>query len=339
VSENGSGLPRVVASSVIRSAHQGESHGGVYLVDLASGEAEQVIDWDDSSISWEGRGADRGLRGIAFHGDEVYLAASDEIFAYDRDFRLLRSFRNAYLKHCHEICIAGGRLYATSTGFDSLLEYDLAEREWVRGYTLRFGELQRIGKRLGLTPRPPLRSFDPRRDGGPVPGDSAHINSVSWRDGAVYVCGTRLRRLLVLEEGRLRSHASVPPGTHNAQPYGEHVLVNHTASNRICVLDRRAKVVDSYAIPTYAEDELVNAELDRSLARQGFGRGLALLPGGLLVGGSSPATISVYRPGSELPLRSVNLTMDVRNAIHGLELWPFGPAGRARSLAAGAEAP
>ena len=229
MSENGS-LPRVVASSVIRSAHQGESHGGVYLVDLASGDTEQVIDWDDASISWEGRGADRGLRGIAFHDDEVYLAASDEIFVYDREFRLRRSFRNAYLKHCHEICIAEGRLYATSTGFDSILEYDLREREWVRGFTLRFGQLHRIGKRVGLAPRPPLRSFDPRRDGGPQAGDSSHLNSVSWRDGAIYVCGTRLRRLLVLEDGRLRGYASVPPGTHNAQPYGDHVLVNHTAS-------------------------------------------------------------------------------------------------------------
>src|SRR5205814_2004977 len=27
-------LPRVIATSVVRSAHQGESHGGVYLIDL-----------------------------------------------------------------------------------------------------------------------------------------------------------------------------------------------------------------------------------------------------------------------------------------------------------------
>ena len=74
----------------MRATDQGESHGGVYLVDLLSGASEQVIDWNDASISWEGRGADRGLRGIAFSGDEVYLAASDEIFVYDRAFRQLR---------------------------------------------------------------------------------------------------------------------------------------------------------------------------------------------------------------------------------------------------------
>ena len=37
-------LPKVIATSVVRSAHQGESHGGVYLIDLNSGEFEQVIE-------------------------------------------------------------------------------------------------------------------------------------------------------------------------------------------------------------------------------------------------------------------------------------------------------
>src|SRR3954447_25705914 len=105
-------LPRVVASSVVRASDQGESHGGVYLVDLRTGTSEQVIDWNDARISWEGRGADRGLRGIAFAGDEVYLAASDEVFVYDRSFRQLRAHTNRYLKHCHEIVIRDGVLYA-----------------------------------------------------------------------------------------------------------------------------------------------------------------------------------------------------------------------------------
>ena len=74
-------LPTLIASSVIRSAHQGESHGGVYLVDMEAGTFDQVIDWNDTSISWEGRGADRGLRGIAFYKGLIYLAASDESLA------------------------------------------------------------------------------------------------------------------------------------------------------------------------------------------------------------------------------------------------------------------
>ena len=104
-------LPRIVCSSVVRSVHQGESHGGVYLVDLQAGTSEQVLDWTDDTIDWEGRGGDRGLRGIAFHDGLIYLAASDEIFVYDRHFVRQGSFRNPYLHLCHEMFVDGDRLY------------------------------------------------------------------------------------------------------------------------------------------------------------------------------------------------------------------------------------
>ena len=114
-------LPKIIASTVVRSAHQGENHGGVYIIDLHSEEIEQVVRYDEPSISWEGRGGPRGLRGIAFYEDEIYLAASDEIFVYSKDFRLVRSIQNEYLDHCHETYLADDRLFITSTGRDSVL--------------------------------------------------------------------------------------------------------------------------------------------------------------------------------------------------------------------------
>jgi len=90
-------LPKVIASSVIRSAHQGQSHGGVYIVDLETDDSCQVVDWNDQSITWEGRGLDRGLRSIACHKKTLYLAASDEIFVYTPDFSMVSSFKNRYL--------------------------------------------------------------------------------------------------------------------------------------------------------------------------------------------------------------------------------------------------
>ena len=44
---------------------------------------------------------------------------------------------------------------------------------------------------------------------------------------------------------------------------------------------------------------------------------------GLIAGGSSPATVSVYDLNTFQTLKTINLTMDVRNTIHGLEVWPF----------------
>jgi glutamine cyclotransferase len=58
-------------------------------------------------------------------------------------------------------------------------------------------------------------------------------------------------------------------------------------------------------------------------ARQAFGRGLCMTKEGLAIGGSSPSTITAYDLESGKIIKSLNLTMDVRNSIHGLEIWPF----------------
>jgi len=86
-------------------------------------------------VDWQGRGWDRGLRGIAIVGDVVYIVASDELFAYTPDFKLLGSWRNPYLKHCHEIDVWEGNLFITSTGYDSILSFDLSRRQfhWALG--------------------------------------------------------------------------------------------------------------------------------------------------------------------------------------------------------------
>ena len=63
---------------------------------------------------------------------------------------------------------------------------------------------------------------------------------------------------------------------------------------------------------------------DSKIARQGFGRGLCTYGDSMIVGGSSPSTISLYDLQTGQTIGSVNLTMDIRNAIHGLEVWPYG---------------
>ena len=318
-------LPKVILSSVVRSTHQGESHGGVYLVDLETGGIQQVIDWNDPSISWEGRGADRGLRGIAFSGDRVFLAASDEVFVYDPSFRLQGSIKNRYLKHCHEITVADDVLYMTSTGFDSIIEYDLRRERFRRGYCLRFPRVWRARRRLHVRPRPRLSVFDPEGDVGPALGDTCHVNNIVVEDGALYVAGTGLGTLWRIRDSRLERFARIPYGSHNARPFHDGVLLNHTATDRIVCLDRSGRIVSSYPLATYEERELINTGLSRDMARQAFGRGLVVVSDELIVGGSSPATITAYQVEPPEVRRSINVSMDLRNAVHGLEVWPFDP--------------
>jgi hypothetical protein len=319
-------LPRIVFSSVVRSTNKGEAHGGLYLADLQTGGVEQVLDWSDPSIDWEGRGGDRGLRGIAFHGDRLLLSASDEIFVYDKEFRPLGSFRNRYLKRCHEIGVSGDRLFLASTGFDAVLEYDLVAEAFVRGYHLRSPERMKLRRQLHLRPRPKLTLFDPNGDEGPTPGDTCHINNVFPLGDAIYASGTRMGSIWNVRDGRLERYARIPYGTHNARPFRDGVLLNHTATDRVAFMDRRGRVLRSFPLKRYDRSELVRAELPADRARPSFGRGLAVLGNDLIVGGSSPATITLYQFDPPRVLATINVTMDVRNAIHGLEIWPFDPS-------------
>jgi len=316
-------LPTIVLSSVVRSTHKGESHGGAYLVDLATDAIEQVLDWSDSSIDWEGRGGDRGLRGIAFHGGNVYLAASDEIFIFDREFRRQGSFSSPYLRHCHEICVHGESLFMASTGFDSVLEYDLNSHRFVRGYCLRFREFWRIRRKLNLRPRPTFIVFDPDRPGGPSQGDTCHVNNAFVQDGDLCVSGTGLGNIWRVRGDRLDRYAHVPYGSHNARSFKDGVLLNHTRTDRIAFLGRRGRLRAEFPLPTYPKSRLLNSELPNDLARQAFGRGLTVVNDSLVIGGSSPATVTAYRFDPPEVLKSVNVSLDVRNAVHGLEVWPF----------------
>ena len=320
-------LPTVITAYVIRSTHQGQSHGGVYLVDLETESARQLLTWDQPDINWEGRGGDRGLRGIAFDSRHTYLAASDEVFIFDQQFRRVGSITNPYLRHCHEICIDNGLLYLTSTYYDSILVYDLEARRFIEGFTLRFTRPRRWLRRAGLNPRPAFTRFDPLSDRGPHGRDTTHLNSITVHEGRAFIGGVRLPWLMRLENRRCHVHAPLPPITHNAQPFRGGLLMNNTGADRIELRDRDGRVTQDFEIPKFNEVPLSHADLPADHARPGFGRGLCVWNRRYLIGGSSPATISVYDVETGGCVRRINLSMDVRNAIHGLEVWPWTTQG------------
>lgn len=305
--------PKLIATSVVRGSQQGESHGGVYTIDFESQVVEQQVDWNTGDIDFTGRGADRGLRGITFDGDAIYIAASDELFCYDRDFHIQRSWRNPFLKHCHEICRKDRKILLTSTGFDSLLAFDLDELAFVWGLQI---SCDSNGSWNG-------RVFDPSSSQGPGPRNQSHINSTFVDDSGIYVSGLHTRALLhVSPHNEVREFCSLPAGTHNAQPFQGGVLFNDTANNHV----RFATTGSGVSIPilTYPDSELLFSGVDDSdIARQGFGRGLTFLSETVFVAGSSPSTISIYDLEEGRRIDAVNISMDIRNAIHGLEVWPY----------------
>jgi hypothetical protein len=306
-------LPTLIATSVVRGSQQGESHGGIYTVDFENQEGEQRVDWNTGDIDWEGRGADRGLRGITFDGDEIYIAASDELFVYDRDFNKLRSYKSRYLKHCHEICRVERRLFLTSTGFDSLLSFNLDSRKFDWGFHLQ----KEYGKWAGY-------SFEPGSENGPRPVNDFHINMVYVDTKGIFFCGLRLNALLHLNDRmQVTEVCNLPTGTHNARPWNDGVVFNDTVNDCVRYV-RRDGTEKAFKVVTYEESLIEFAGIDDSkIARQAFARGLCPVDDRFIAVGSSPSTITLYDVQTNQRVGSVNLSMDIRNAIHGLEVWPF----------------
>jgi hypothetical protein len=109
---------------------------------------------------------------------------------------------------------------------------------------------------------------------------------------------------------------------HNARPFAGGVLFNDTVADcvRLVTRDREA----SFAVPQFKLEELTHTELDDSrIARVGFGRGLCVIDNNLVAAGSSPSTIALHDLEQARTRSIVTLSKDIRNAIHGLEVWPF----------------
>lgn len=307
-------MTTLLATSVVRGSRQGESHGGIYLIDLEGQRVAQAVDWNTVKIDWQGRGWDRGLRGIAFDDGKVYIAASDELFVYDQDFQNIASYRSPCLKHCHEISRYKRRLYMTSTGYDSILGFDLDKQEFSWGL-----HISKMTDGFRATP------FHPGGADGPPPGNELHVNNVHCTRQGMFLSGMRTGGLLRYTGKQITMAIPLPHGIHNARPYRDGVLFNDTESDLVRFVSPEKQRL--FRVPRYDPELLTHTDLDDSrIARQAFGRGLCDLGNGIIAAGSSPSTVTVHDFESMKTTLSINLTMDIRNAIHGLEVWPYPTA-------------
>jgi hypothetical protein len=167
-------------------------------------------------------------------------------------------------------------------------------------------------------------TFDPTSVTGPAPVNDFHINMVHVDDTGIYLSGLRTEAMLFLSSQWIASEVcSLPAGTHNARPWRDGVLFNDTASDCVRFVPRQGQPT-AFGIVRYDDSAIQFAGIDDSkVARQAFGRGLCTVGDRFIAAGSSPSTITLYDMHSRQKVGSVNLSMDIRNAIHGLEVWPF----------------
>ena len=142
------------------------------------------------------------------------------------------------------------------------------------------------------------------------------------QDGVSF-SGLNTQALLALSSDLSVSEiCSLPRGCHNAMPFQQGILLNDTAADVVRFVSRSDDHI-AVSVPTFPVEELEFRGVDDSrIARQGFGRGLCVIDDRLIAAGSSPSTVSIIDIEKGKRLTAANLTMDIRNAIHGLECWP-----------------
>lgn len=305
---------KLVATTVVRGSQPGESHGRAYLIDLDARTVTRPIDWNGLDIDWRGHGGGRGLRGIACDGDRVYIAASEQLLAYRPDFTLEDAWRSPYLKNCHEIDVYERTLFLAATGFDCILAFDLDERRFTRGIHIESSNF-----------RFKASAFDLHGDEGPLELNKLHINSVACNRHGMYIGGLHTGGMLHFNGRAVSMAAELPDGSHNARPFRDGVLFNDNAAGRLRYCGRGDGAEDrAMAVPVYERQRLIPADLeDERMARQGFLRGLCTLADSLVAGGSSPATVTIHDLAANRRLGSVQVSRDIRAAIHGLAVWPY----------------
>jgi hypothetical protein len=129
--------------------------------------------------------------------------------------------------------------------------------------------------------------------------------------------------LYLTPQNSIERVCDLPSGTHNSRLWKDGILFNDTASDCVRYVPQNDDE-QAYKIISYNESDIEFAGIDDSkIARQSFARGLCTIDERFIAVGSSPSTISLYDLENKQRVGTVNLSMDIRNAIHGLEVWPF----------------
>lgn len=302
----------LAVTSCVRGSLKGEQHGAVYLLDIEEQAGAQVLSWTHA-VPWEGHGGSRGLRGIDFAEEQVFIASHDELLVFTPEFELKARYRSPYLAGAQGLAVFEQRIYVISSAFDAVLAFDLELKQFVWG-------LQFSDDETGLRATP----FDPTGTTGPSSRKFMQLQSVFTDPRGLFVSGPTTAGLLHFDGKRIARLLSLPEGARDARPWRDGVLFNDTSTDAVRFLTPEHNRV--FAVLPYPEKELdFSGVTDPAVARPGFARGLCVIDEERFASGSSPLTVTLHNIVTMKTTQRFNLDTDVRHSVHSLALWPYAP--------------
>ena len=297
----------------MHGAGPGEMHGGVYVVDLARQAVHRTFEQKSDDIEWFGDEGGRGLRGIAFDGETVYIAASNQLLAFDGNFKPAGAWTNPNLVNCHGICTFERKLFLASTGNDCILAFDLDEMKFTWAMQIQSSDFQF---------RP--AAFDPLGSDNPLPINKLHLNSVHCNEGGMHIAGQHTGGVLHYNGETILMSVQLPDGAQDARFFRKGVVFNDSRAGVLRYSGQDDGAEDrALAVPFFtAEDHVFNDPDATRMLKRGYARGLCVLSGTTVAGGCTPAGVSLYDLKGNSRLMTVTFTRDVREAINCIEVWP-----------------
>ena len=311
---------KIICSTVVRAAKQGDIHGGLYVIDIDSSKILHYAPYEKEFVNDNERGGDRGLRGIAVLHDRIIVSDSAGFIALDNALKMRRTFQDSdYFKSIHEIVFHEDHIWATSTAYDAIVKVDLDFN--IKGFWEILGK--NVQNHKCLTGK---KEINPETK---TENDNYHINSLFVNDGNLRVAGL-LTPLYNFDD--MTEVCSVPtismiddkPGgnqnsfVHNFYEYDHVFVANLTTYNAVGFFDKDFVGYGWYNNVSVPRSKDAKYQVDE-VAVNNWNRGLARV-GDKLIIGSSPARILVYDMKKRKFEKEIVLEKDIRHAIHGLEV-------------------
>lgn len=305
---------KIICTTVVRAAQQGQTHGGLYVIDVESGEIIYHKPLGSDFVNYNERGGERGLRGIAVLDDRIIVAGATGLMELDRDtYEVVKKVENPEaFQSIHEICVHNNSVWVTSTGRNCIVKTDLdfnIEKIWEYEAEY-FDDYQRILSSKEVTCEEVVCNSTSSCMYKKT--DENHINSISSFNGRV-VFSAALSDLYEVETLEVVSPRTCGGFTHNFYEYPDMIISNKTTLRHIKILK------DGEEILMPVPESRTEAKSIDKIAENNWNRGLARKDDLLFIG-SSPARILVFNLESLRYEKEIKLETDIRHCIHGLEL-------------------
>jgi hypothetical protein len=310
---------KIICTTVIRAAKQGDIHGGLYVLDTDTEEVIHHAPYEKDFINDNERGGERGLRGISVLDDRIIVADSAGFIELDRNtYEIKRTHQDKeYFKSIHEMVFHDGHLWVTSTAYDAVVKVDLDFNVvdfWeLSGISL--SNSKRLTGKSSITPETKNEE------------DQYHINSITVNDDKVKVSGL-LTDLHNLED--MSVSTPIPKFTintsgyitrvdtfsfvHNFYEYHDMSIANLTTFNSLGIYNKP----DGWKQIRIPRMKNAKYSIDK-VAVNNWNRGLARKDNKIIIG-SSPARILIYDLEADKFEKEIQLEKDIRHAVHGLEI-------------------